>query len=86
MRNVSLSPILTVSTSRWRVSKMRILGGGASGADVILIISGSLREICHIYDSIFMKLIKKMQIDTVINSYFSFVKECYIVSGFQVIY
>lgn len=41
--NVSLSPILTVSTSLFLESKIRILGGGASGADVMLIISGSLQ-------------------------------------------
>lgn len=40
--NVSLSPIRTVSTSLDLLSRMRILGGGASGALVILIISGSL--------------------------------------------
>lgn len=39
---VSLSPILTVSTSLSLASKMRILGGGASGAEVMLIASGSL--------------------------------------------
>lgn len=39
---VSLSPIRTVSTSLALESKIRILGGGASGADVMLIISGSL--------------------------------------------
>lgn len=41
---VSLSPILTVSTSWRRLSRMRILGGGASGAEVMLIISGSLKK------------------------------------------
>lgn len=39
--NVNLSPMRTVSTSRDRLSRIRILGGGASGALVILIISGS---------------------------------------------
>lgn len=39
---VNLSPMRTVSTSRDRLSRIRILGGGASGALVILIISGSL--------------------------------------------
>lgn len=42
--NVSLSPILTVSTSRLLESKILIRGGGASGAEVILIISGSLKQ------------------------------------------
>lgn len=40
---MSLSPILTVSTSLFLESKILILGGGASGADVMLIISGSLQ-------------------------------------------
>lgn len=44
IRNVNLSPIRTVSTSRVRESRIRILGGGASGADVMLIISGSLKN------------------------------------------
>lgn len=43
--NVSLSPIRTVSTSLDLLSRMRILGGGASGALVMLIISGSLMGI-----------------------------------------
>lgn len=38
----SLSPILTVSTSLASASKIRILGGGASGAEVMGIMSGSL--------------------------------------------
>lgn len=51
--NVSLSPIRTVSTSLFRLSNIRILGGGASGAEVMLIISGSL---CKKIDSILLKL------------------------------
>jgi len=43
--NVSLSPIRTVSTSLARESKILILGGGASGAEVMLIISGSLLSV-----------------------------------------
>ena len=39
---VSLSPILTVSTSLARLSRILILGAGASGAEVMLIMSGSL--------------------------------------------
>lgn len=35
MRNVRRSPIRTVSTSRLRVSKIRILGGGASGDELM---------------------------------------------------
>ena len=35
MRNVRRSPIRTVSTSRALESKMRILGGGASGDELI---------------------------------------------------
>lgn len=42
IRNVRRSPIRTVSTSWLRVSKMRIRGGGASGDELIWIISGSL--------------------------------------------
>lgn len=38
---VNLSPIRTVSTSLVLLSRIRILGGGASGALVMLIISGS---------------------------------------------
>lgn len=38
----------TVSTSLERLSKMRILGGGASGAEVILIISGSLKKVSRV--------------------------------------
>ena len=41
IRNVSRSPIRTVSTSCWRESRIRILGAGASGAEVMLIMSGS---------------------------------------------
>lgn len=41
---VRMSPILTVSTSRRAASRMRILGGGASGVEVMGIMSGSLLE------------------------------------------
>ena len=43
--NVSLSPILTVSTSFCLASRILILGAGASGAEVMLIMSGSLMGI-----------------------------------------
>ena len=42
---VSLSPILTVSTSFCLASRILILGAGASGAEVMLIMSGSLMGI-----------------------------------------
>lgn len=44
MRKVSLSPMRTVSTSLLRASRMRMRGGGASGAEVMEIISGSLQH------------------------------------------
>lgn len=42
MRKMSRSPMRTVSTSPPFGSKMRIRGGGAAGAEVMLIMSGSL--------------------------------------------
>uniref|UniRef100_A0A1A9UT08 Uncharacterized protein n=1 Tax=Glossina austeni TaxID=7395 RepID=A0A1A9UT08_GLOAU len=41
IRKFKRSPMRTVSTSRCLVSKMRILGGGASGDELMCIISGS---------------------------------------------
>jgi len=42
MRKMSRSPMRTVSTSPPVGSKMRMRGGGAAGAEVMLIMSGSL--------------------------------------------
>ena len=41
MRKVSLSPMRTVSTSLAKASKILIFGGGASGADVMEMVSKS---------------------------------------------
>lgn len=64
---VSLSPILTVSTSLRAASRMRILGGGASGAEVMGIMSGSLSERSTTLDSFVQVILEVMCIKENVN-------------------